>query len=676
MPSRTHLQALALVAAALVSVSVSVSSEGVESNSDDQQCGLYLAVSSTSTIDETKWGLYAGKGYDSGQQIGYPDLAINILNFQSNTGVDMEPEDEEEASSLLFRTVDFFEQLIWVPIPAGGKFEMEEGRVISAIPGAGVLGGYNPKLTNADWNHTAAYLRDSMGEVAEASHPGRGASTSFYHVALWSKSYIPPGREIFLDFGDNWEEENKEEELEKEDYEKLDETVDKMHMFFKKYEGELDAKAKREIYDFLIRDVMKAATGEGKSKKIADLLPSDPDMLLQVKEKGGTLSYSQPTSQRDLAWLQAHGRCMDNIRPGPSTIPNAGRGAFATRRIKEGGIVAPVPLAQLPEPQALDMHEVGMDANRRKQENEIGEFLFSTLGDEATGKQLLYNYCYGHPDSSLLLFPTGSVVAFINHSKEPNAKMVWSNHPAHQKHWLNLEPWELLHNENMYIGLVMEIVALRDIEEGEEIFIDYGEEWSEAWESHQQHWEQLKQDGEIPSSWPLRALDLNEQHKTHKFKTQFEQEQDPYPENVALKCFAPFKQEKEEERSNIVDGLPVYHWKKPNNEYIFDGDELFDCTITAREKVKDTTKNEEKEYWGSMPFKYTIKRSSKAASDDAGDEEDYDLIFRDVPHYAFTFVDKAASGDQFYPHSFRHYIGIPDDVFPQGPWRDMDQEQQ
>jgi hypothetical protein len=33
---------------------------------------------------------------------------------------------------------------IWVPLPAGSQFELEEGRTVTAIPGAGVLGGFNP----------------------------------------------------------------------------------------------------------------------------------------------------------------------------------------------------------------------------------------------------------------------------------------------------------------------------------------------------------------------------------------------------------------------------------------------------------------------------------------------------------------------------------------------------
>jgi len=170
----------------------------------EHQCGMYMAISSTSTVDDTKWGLYAGEDISKDAPIGYPDIAINIFNLQGNAHLADENEDE---LSIVANTVEFFEQFIWVPLPTGGQFELEGGRTVTAIPGAGVLGGFNPKLTNADWNHTAAYFRPAMGEQAKVNHPGRGAYTSFFNVALRSTQEILAGREIFLDYGENWENE-------------------------------------------------------------------------------------------------------------------------------------------------------------------------------------------------------------------------------------------------------------------------------------------------------------------------------------------------------------------------------------------------------------------------------------------------------------------------------------
>ena len=97
-----------------------------------------------------------------------------------------------------------------------------------------------------------------------------------------------------------------------------------MAAFFEKYNNDLDEKAKADIYNFLIRDVMGAAAGSAKGRKIVDILPAYPESLTKVKESGGALAYSQPKSHRSLEWLESHGRCIDNIRPGASNIPFAG----------------------------------------------------------------------------------------------------------------------------------------------------------------------------------------------------------------------------------------------------------------------------------------------------------------------------------------------------------------
>jgi SET domain len=425
-----------------------------------------------------------------------------------------------------------------------------------------------------------------------------------------------------------------------------------MASFFEKYKDELDEKAKADIYDFLIRDVMGAAAGTAKGRKIVDLLPAYPDSLPKVKESGGSLAYSQPKSMRSLDWLKSHGRCIDNIVPGASAIPHAGRGAFARRKIKQGGLVTPVPLIQLPSKGIMNMHEMG----RTEEDGEDGPAYFR-LTDEVQGLQLLYNYCYGHPESSMLFFPSGSVSSLINHSKKPNAKMTWSSHPAHQKHWYDMSPTELLSQETLYIGLLIEIVALRDIDEGEEITIDYGDNWEAAWEGHVKDWERKRDAGEITKVWPIRALDLNDEYRQKVFKKPDDLENDPYPENVMLKCFVQISSESKEASPEKIDGKPVREWVMPA-EGVFDSDTLEDCIVKDYEEVDSITV-------GPLPFNYTIALVRDKES----------TRIKNVPHGAFVFVDKPGTGDQFTPNPFRHYISIPDDVFPQGEWRDLKQEQ-
>ena len=69
----------------------------------------------------------------------------------------------------------------------------------------------------------------------------------------------------------------------------------------------------------------------------------------------------------------------------------------------------------------MNMHEIG-SSDEGGDEGPV----YYKLSEEVQGKQLLLNYLYGHPESSMLFFPSGSVSCLINHSKKPNAKLVWS----------------------------------------------------------------------------------------------------------------------------------------------------------------------------------------------------------------------------------------------------------
>ncbi|KAL3903085.1 MAG: hypothetical protein SGARI_005536, partial [Bacillariaceae sp.] len=180
------------------------------------------------------------------------------------------------------------------------------------------------------------------------------------------------------------------------------------------------------------------------------MLPKNPSDLKKVLEEGGSFYLSSPGSIQSLKWLETNGKCMDNIRPGPSTIPYAGRGAFATRGIKSGSLVAPVPLVQIPDENVLDMFPVKVvEVPSVQGESDETDLLTMRASDEPSGVQLLFNYVYGHPQSDLIFLPAGACVNYINHSKDKvNAKLTWSDHPNNQKEWFKLSPEELIAKEN------------------------------------------------------------------------------------------------------------------------------------------------------------------------------------------------------------------------------------
>lgn len=600
-----------------------------------------MAVSSTSTVDEPKWGIYAGQDIPKHGRIGYGEVAIHTFNMMANSFV----VDEDTGHTLedLSEVVEFVEQFIWVPQSTGGQFEADElTRIVTAIPGVGVLGGYNPKLTNADWNQSLAYNRPYWGEEAGLTHPGRGASSPYFEAALSATSEIVAGTEIFMNYGENWQKDDEEEsaEISKDDFKKIDETIEKMIAFFAKHEADLDPESKQQIYQFLIQDIMAAAAGTKKGKKIAEMLPETPDDLPRVIELGGSMKLSSPGAVRSIEWLSRHGRCIDNIKPAPSTIPNAGRGAFATRPLAKDTPIAPLPLLQIPDERILEMFPVEVRTDEEDQ-----EYYSRTLGEGPNDMQLLYNYIFGHPDSTMVFLPAGSATSFINHSPEPNAKLIWSNHPNNHKHWFDLAPDSLIDAGNGHLGLLMEVVATRDIEEGEEVTINYGSEWEEAWKKHLEEYEALKASGEIPASWPIRALDMNAEYATKPYEVEAN-----YPENVMLKCFLVVRKPKDGPHTNEAGDL-LREWTDTGKTLM--SDNLFSCEVSEREEVT----NED----GTTEWYYTIRwENSKSVA-----------WVKKVPHRALTFMDRPDTSDMHFEYAFRHYIGIPDEIFPQGPWRNV-----
>jgi hypothetical protein len=128
-------------------------------------------------------------------------------------------------------------------------------------------------------------------------------------------------------------------------------------------------------------------------------------------------------STRSLEELERSGKCLDNIRYAKSSIPSAGRGAFAARFIpgklmyvilavysvgyfnsqlccfvKEGGLVAPAPLLHVPDRGILKMFADKVDPRTGEEYRDISK---------PAGQQLLLNYCFGHSSSSMLLCPYG-----------------------------------------------------------------------------------------------------------------------------------------------------------------------------------------------------------------------------------------------------------------------------
>jgi hypothetical protein len=164
------------------------------------------------------------------------------------------------------------------------------------------------------------------------------------------------------------------------------------------------------------------------------------------------------------------GQCLDTVREGTSTIPDAGRGAFATRDFRNGAVIAVAPLVQISDKEIMQTKNVSSRVT--------------------ASQQLLLNYCFGHRKSSLLLCPT-SQAAMINHdsSRKANVAIRWARKDAGYYKDYTSGPVEDLQVDNddfesYNTKLMFEYVAIRDIEAGDELFLDYGLDWGDALNDH------------------------------------------------------------------------------------------------------------------------------------------------------------------------------------------------
>ncbi len=354
-----------------------------------------------------------------------------------------------------------------------------------------------------------------------------------------------------------------------------------------------------------------------------------PETLEDVRRAAniGSALNSVPTAQRSLAWLYENGRCLDEIALGNSTIPGAGRGAIARRAIKKGEFVSASPMLQL-DRKSMDLFE---------EYEEDGSIYHE-------GQQLLLNYCYGHKNSSLLLYPVAPVVSAINHNSVENAntKIQWSTLSNHQMAWMQKSPKDILTIQKS--GLFVDFIATRDIQEGEEIFINYGAEWEDAWTNHVENWQPIEDATNYKASWHFNTV--KDVIKTHQ--------EEPYPENILILCTIP--------QDGWIDYAEVVNspfgkamiWSYEDDNIFFDAFEnASPCTILDRETSPGDSGVEDY---------YTARIESH--------DDVHGQVVTRIPRQFIFFADKPYTVDEFLPNAFRHEIMVPDDFYPH-LWMDL-----
>lgn len=189
--------------------------------------------------------------------------------------------------------------------------------------------------------------------------------------------------------------------------------------------------------------------------------------------------------------------------------------------------------------------------------------------------------------------------------------------------------------------LAFDYVALRDIKAGEELFLSYGKEWQTAWSQYRKNAKHIlaKRSPQYQS-----AYYWNEKLSTAPIRTEEEQEADPYPEHVQVRC-----------HYDIVTGAASdFSWKTD--------DYGFACSVLDRFIEA-----------GQLLYTVDVELWPEAGYNNKRPEVDKvrRVMKTDVPRHALRFFDVPGTSDLHLSSTFRHCIGLPNDMLPD-LWRTVE----
>ena len=232
--------------------------------------------------------------------------------------------------------------------------------------------------------------------------------------------------------------------------------------------------------------------------------------------------------------------------------------------------------------------------------------------------------------------PSSLTLVFVqNHNQTlANIRLKWAD-PVRSNFDPSLldEPLETLEKEQS-AKLALEFVATKTILKDEEVFLDYGDAWEQAWQAHVQAWEPEEGAQDYVTK---EEYETSQEHLP--WQTAFELMDNPFPPNVML-------------QSNYIF-LLTDDWEDMTEEEIheeIDNEDYdwFECEITRRYGDKDNGY-----LFAAINLEY--------------DAEPWNEL-TDLPHFAFRMRERPYTSDMFLPNAFRHEIHIPDEMFPQA-WR-------
>lgn len=343
--------------------------------------------------------------------------------------------------------------------------------------------------------------------------------------------------------------------------------------------------------------------------------------------------------------------CLDDtIHVQPTSSTSAGMGVYAKRNIQKGEVIISTPVVPLSRYETLVPNEI------------IDEY-------NVPNQRLILNYCYGHPNSDLLLLPLGPTVNYINHIDNANAQVQWHTPKQQQQQQQPLTKRQQYHHAELLElppsvvadihgkGLMFDYIATKDIQLGEEIFLDYGDSWSTVWKEHVAQWHTNQRDYHYQSSLEYYRSAHDELLTT--LRTPKEQMNHPYPPNIMFTClYSDTWQDPPEDITTVKH----YYYEDENDNCIMP------CTIEDRyeKQVQDEDDDENGEIKTIQLYRTRLIEVSNHTDVefDCLLVPNVDYQYYDVPRDAIFVVDRPYTTDEFQPQAFRHEIHVPENMYP------------
>jgi hypothetical protein len=186
----------------------------------------------------------------------------------------------------------------------------------------------------------------------------------------------------------------------------------------------------------------------------------------------------------------------------------------------------------------------------------------------------------------------------------------------------------------------MEVVALREIAVGDEIFVDYGLDWEAAWEAHVKNWWPSEK---TTDEW-ITAKEANEQEAILPAFVSGDLTEGTSHPYLFTACSYKLSNEDEHEDYHT----PNNEWKKASDEEILNSH--WPCDV-----LEDNN--------GDGTYTVRIQQIPFFFRSQPWDKHGVPRLLTNYPRASIHYFP--IQSDQHLPSTFRHPMGMPEDLVPQ-----------